>query len=266
MALAHLTVAGLVELGAHRGVDRLPATSEPSGPAHQPPRTPRAGRRRPRADRASAGAGVSSALGVAALLTPLGLLAAGGAFGEDDPAALDLQRTTFKPCQTGWRRYAGFWHRAIFDGYDFNHDQHPAIGYIVSAFVGIAVIALAVFGASAVVDLVRARRAGRYTRFEGCVRVTGATRATPDWLTRPEVGLCPCGCIGRRTQGRLRREDDRGQQRARAPHDVLRRGGRTGRSCSSASTLASRSSSLLVLLVAAATVRNATRARWASTR
>jgi cobalt ECF transporter T component CbiQ len=24
------------------------------------------------------------------------------------------------------------------------------------------------------------------------------TRATPDWLLRPEVGLCPCGCIGRR--------------------------------------------------------------------
>jgi cobalt ECF transporter T component CbiQ len=25
--------------------------------------------------------------------------------------------------------------------------------------------------------------------------------ATPDWLTRPELGLCPCGCIGRRRKG-----------------------------------------------------------------
>jgi cobalt/nickel transport system permease protein len=24
---------------------------------------------------------------------------------------------------------------------------------------------------------------------------------TPDWLTRPELGLCPCGCIGRRSKG-----------------------------------------------------------------
>jgi cobalt/nickel transport system permease protein len=24
--------------------------------------------------------------------------------------------------------------------------------------------------------------------------------ATPDWLVRPEVGLCPCGCIGRRSK------------------------------------------------------------------
>ena len=24
---------------------------------------------------------------------------------------------------------------------------------------------------------------------------------TPPWLTRPEVGLCPCGCIGKRTNG-----------------------------------------------------------------
>jgi cobalt/nickel transport system permease protein len=27
-----------------------------------------------------------------------------------------------------------------------------------------------------------------------------AVSATPDWLMRPEVGLCPCGCIGRRTK------------------------------------------------------------------
>jgi cobalt/nickel transport system permease protein len=25
-------------------------------------------------------------------------------------------------------------------------------------------------------------------------------RSTPDWLTRPEAGLCPCGCVGRRSK------------------------------------------------------------------
>jgi cobalt/nickel transport system permease protein len=28
-----------------------------------------------------------------------------------------------------------------------------------------------------------------------------ARRATPDWLVRPEVGLCPCGCSGKRRKG-----------------------------------------------------------------
>ena len=27
------------------------------------------------------------------------------------------------------------------------------------------------------------------------------SRLAPDWLTEPEVGLCPCGCIGRRRKG-----------------------------------------------------------------
>lgn len=28
-----------------------------------------------------------------------------------------------------------------------------------------------------------------------------ATPSTPDWLTRAEVGLCPCGCVGKRSKG-----------------------------------------------------------------
>lgn len=31
--------------------------------------------------------------------------------------------------------------------------------------------------------------------------VTATSTATPAWLTRPEVGLCPCGCIGKRRKG-----------------------------------------------------------------
>ena len=27
------------------------------------------------------------------------------------------------------------------------------------------------------------------------------TTTAPDWLVRTEVGLCPCGCIGKRSKG-----------------------------------------------------------------
>ena len=52
----------------------------------------------------------------------------------------------------GLRHYAGFWHNALFDGYGFGNDKHPTIGYLVSAFVGIAAIAAVIF---AVVGLAR---------------------------------------------------------------------------------------------------------------
>src|SRR5579862_1201862 len=29
----------------------------------------------------------------------------------------------------------------------------------------------------------------------------GAPTSTPEWLVRPEVGLCPCGCVGTRRKG-----------------------------------------------------------------
>jgi cobalt/nickel transport system permease protein len=65
----------------------------------------------------------AAALGAVALLTPLGLLASGTAFGEQP-------------------RGGGFWHHVLFSGYDFSHNRHPALGYIVSAFAGLAVIAI----------------------------------------------------------------------------------------------------------------------------
>jgi cobalt/nickel transport system permease protein len=96
-------------------------------------------------------------LGVAALLTPLGLLATGGAFGEDAPENLDLKKYHLQSIPNGLAHYAGFWHHALFNGYDFNHDRHPALGYIVSAFVGMAVIALVVFAVLTALGLVRRR-------------------------------------------------------------------------------------------------------------
>jgi cobalt/nickel transport system permease protein len=94
-------------------------------------------------------------VGIAAL-TPLGLLAPGGAFGEDPPADLNLQRYHLSAVPNGLARYAGIWHHAIFDGYDFRHDSNPTVGYLVSALVGVAVILVAVLVALALV-----RRVGR---------------------------------------------------------------------------------------------------------
>ena len=142
-------------------------------------------------------------LGVMAVLTPLGLLAPGGAFGEDAPANLDLARYHLDAVPAGLRHYAGFWHNALFSGYDFSQDKHPVAGYLVSAAVGMLVIGLVVFVLFKVVG-----RAVRTTEPEP-VPAVGATggrtrprsSATPVWLLESDVGLCPCGCIGKRRKG-----------------------------------------------------------------
>ena len=78
-------------------------------------------------------------------LTPLGLLAPGGAFGEDAPEDLNLQQLGLQSIPAGLQKWNGFWHSALFNGYDYADDPHPWVGYIVSAVVGIAVIGLTVF-------------------------------------------------------------------------------------------------------------------------
>lgn len=158
MALAHLTVAGLVEVALTAGViaylqrANLPllrinhsgvpdAETELGAPN-------RVGWR-----------SVLVGLGALLALTPLGLVAPGSAFGEDAPDHLALAKYHLDAVPSGLRHYAGFWHNALFDGYGFGRDQHPAIGYLVSAFAGIAAIAAVVFAAVGVTRLVRTRSA-----------------------------------------------------------------------------------------------------------
>ena len=83
-------------------------------------------------------------LGFMAALTPLGLIAPGGAFGEDAPGDLNLQKYHLDAVPSGLRHYAGFWHNTIFHGYGFSNDKHPVLGYLVSAAVGVLVIAVVV--------------------------------------------------------------------------------------------------------------------------
>ncbi len=74
------------------------------------------------------------------VLTPLGLLASGTAFGEDPPEG------------------SGFWHHALFNGYDFTGGQHPNVGYVVSALVGTLVIAGVVLITFRLVQVLRRSR------------------------------------------------------------------------------------------------------------
>lgn len=155
MMFAHLVVAGVVEFAVTAGVvaylqrANLPLLrlNHATVPASERAR----GDDSPRLTWRWAFAG----LGVMAALTPLGLVAPGGAFGEDAPTALDLHKYRLDAVPSGLRHYASFWHNAMFDGYGFSNDKHPVLGYLLSAAVGIAVIA-AVVGLLFVV--IRARR------------------------------------------------------------------------------------------------------------
>ncbi len=104
-------------------------------------------------------------LGLVIALTPLGLLAPGTAFGESSPSNLSLDRYHLNTVPSGLRHYAGFWHSAIFNGYDFSHDRHPTLGYLLSAGVGIAVIAGVILVVFALARVVR-RKGGRADELE----------------------------------------------------------------------------------------------------
>jgi cobalt/nickel transport system permease protein len=160
MMLAHLTVAGAAEAILTGGIVAylqranvaLLRVNHPSAKGEQ--RETQRRRVRP----------VTIALGgvaIMVLLTPLGLLAPGGAFGEDAPKDLDLRKYHLDAVPSGLNKYNGFWHHAIFNGYDFGSDSHPAVGYIVSAVVGIAVIGAVIFLVGAAARRLSARRGGQ---------------------------------------------------------------------------------------------------------
>jgi cobalt/nickel transport system permease protein len=92
-----------------------------------------------------------------ALLTPLGLLAPGGAFGEGAPGDLDLGRYGLNAVPSGLDRYNGLWSHALLGGYGTG-GRHPNLGYLLSAVVGIAVVGAAVLALGLLVEAVARRR------------------------------------------------------------------------------------------------------------
>jgi cobalt/nickel transport system permease protein len=161
MALPHLTVAGAAEaivtgavlaylqradisrlVANHRGIALTEADIVPRPARLSPARV------------------AVTAMVLMALLTPLGLLAPGGAFGEDSPKQLDLHSLGLSSVPAGLDRYNGFWSHTLLGGYGFSSGDHADAAYILSALVGIIVVGTVVFAASKVVVGVGRRRGG----------------------------------------------------------------------------------------------------------
>jgi cobalt/nickel transport system permease protein len=144
MALAHLTVAGLAEFVLtagivaylqranlpilrinHRGVADSDAelAARPAKPAWR-----------------------WGLVGVAVMvaLTPLGLLAPGGAYGEDAPAELDLAKYHLSAIPSGLARYSAVWRHTLLSDYGFASGGHASLGYWLSALIGVLAVGVAI--------------------------------------------------------------------------------------------------------------------------
>ena len=147
MMLAHLLVAGFVEAIITAGtVAYLQRANVPLLQVNHPGVPVSADdveARAPRKVKPWWVAGGVVALMVA--LTPLGLLAPGGAFGEDAPEDLNLSSLGLSSIPTGLNKWNGFWHSALFPDYSVSGSSNQVFGYLVSAVVGIAVVGLSVF-------------------------------------------------------------------------------------------------------------------------
>jgi hypothetical protein len=87
------------------------------------------------------------------VLTPLGLLAQGTAFGENAPEELDLPSLSLSAIPAGLNKYSTFWQKALFPDYDFVGGSSPVLGYLISALTGILVVGAAVWIVAKLVTL-----------------------------------------------------------------------------------------------------------------
>jgi cobalt/nickel transport system permease protein len=142
MLLAHLSVAGFAEAVLSAGVFAYLQRANLPLLRRNHPGVPAEGEAAPRRWRPITVA--AAAVAVMALLTPIGLLAPGGAFGEDAPGDLDLGRAGLSAVPEGLNRYNGLWRHAFFSGYEVT-GTHPWLGYLLSAVIGIAVVGAAVY-------------------------------------------------------------------------------------------------------------------------
>jgi cobalt/nickel transport system permease protein len=176
MLLAHLTVAGFVEAALTAGIiaylcranpavmriNRDPAPLGDVELTHGVDLLEPAARTRVKSPWRWAAVGL---VGVA-VLTPLGLLAPGGAFGEAAPGDLDLGTYGLRAVPAGLARYNSFWSHTLLGDYGFGPGQNQTLGYLTSAVVGIVVIATAVLAGYGIVRLV-SRSTRRTTRRTG---------------------------------------------------------------------------------------------------
>ncbi|WP_426513910.1 cobalt transporter CbiM [Dactylosporangium sp. McL0621] len=152
MMLAHLIIAGVVE-GVLTGgvVAYLQRANVPLLRINAPevPLTEAEVQRRPVSPLRAA----LATLGIMAVISPLGLLAPGGAFGEDAPGDLDLGKYGLSAVPEGLAKYTGFWGRTLLPDYGGGSWWQ----YILSALIGVVVVAGLVFG---ITWLIGRRRGG----------------------------------------------------------------------------------------------------------
>jgi cobalt/nickel transport system permease protein len=162
MAIPHLTVAGFVEAVMTAGIfaylqrtdlARL-VRSHPGVAVTDADRVARPARFRP--------ARVALAfMAVMVAMTPLGLLAPGGAFGEDSPDDLNLGDVGLRTVPEGLDKYNGFWSHTLLNGYGFDSGDHANLAYVLSAVVGIAAVGLVIFALGKLLERVAVRRGAR---------------------------------------------------------------------------------------------------------
>jgi cobalt/nickel transport system permease protein len=147
MALAHLTIAGGAEAILTAGVFAYLARADVRRlvPNHRgiPVTADGAVPTRPRFNPEKVAIGFIAAM---VALSPLGLLAPGGAFGEDAPGDLNLGELGLKAVPEGLNRYTGFWSHTLLGDYGFSNGQNATLAYILSAVIGIAVVGAAIYG------------------------------------------------------------------------------------------------------------------------
>ncbi|MGH3425500.1 MAG: cobalt transporter CbiM [Nocardioidaceae bacterium] len=164
MMFAHLAVAGFAEAAVCAAVFAYLQRADVTRLVPNHPGIPLEGaappRRRPRL---APGRVAVGGMAVLVLLTPLGLLAPGGAWGEDAPQNLDLGALGLGAVPEGLAKYSTFWQHAVLGDYGFDSGAHPYLAYILSAAVGIAVVGASMFLLATVIRAVLRRRGGSRT-------------------------------------------------------------------------------------------------------
>jgi len=79
------------------------------------------------------------------VLSPLGLLAPGTAYGEDAPVDLNLDKYGLSAIPSGLQHYNGFWKHTLLPDYGFSSGEHANLSYILSAVFGALAVGAAIF-------------------------------------------------------------------------------------------------------------------------
>ncbi|GAA1812207.1 cobalt transporter CbiM [Planosporangium flavigriseum] len=160
MALAHLTIAGAAEAILTGGVFAYLARTDPARLAatHRDIPATAGDAPAPRARRLTPARMTLGFVALMVLLTPLGLLAPGGAFGEDAPHDLNLRELGLSAIPAGLAKYNGFWSHTLLADYGFSDGQHAGLAYLLSAIIGIAVVAAVIFAISTLIERVARHR------------------------------------------------------------------------------------------------------------